>query len=45
MMKKPLTAAVICLGILYVVDAMYFGGWWFAATNQAIDHAWALNWR
>jgi len=44
-MKKPLIAAVLCFGILYLVDAMYFDGWYFAATNQAIDRAWALNWR
>jgi len=45
MMMKPLTAAVLCFGILYVVDAMYFDGWYFAATNQAFGRAWALNWR
>lgn len=44
-MKKPLTAVVICFGILYLVDAMYFDGWYFTATNQAIDRVWALNWR
>jgi hypothetical protein len=44
MMKKQLTAAAICFGILYVVDAMYFNGWYFAATNQAIERVWALNW-
>ena len=43
-MRKPLTAAIICLGILYAVDAMYFDGWYFAATNQAIDRVRALNW-
>ncbi len=44
-MRKPLIAAVICFGILYVVDAMYFDGWYFAATHQAFGRAWALNWR
>ena len=44
-MKKQLTAAVVFFGILYVVDAMYFDGWYFAFTNQALARAWTLNWR
>lgn len=44
-MKTQLTAAVFCFGILYAVDAMFFDGWYFAFTNQAIERAWALNWR
>ena len=43
-MKRHLTAAAICFGILYAVDAMYFDGWYFAATNQAIERVRALNW-
>ena len=43
-MKKQLTAAAICFGILYAVDAMFFDGRYFAATNQAIDQVRALNW-
>ena len=43
-MNQNLTAATVCQGILYAVDAMFFGGWYFAATHQAIDHVWALNW-
>jgi len=42
--KRHLTAAAICFGILYAVDAMYFDGWYFAATSQAIERVRALNW-
>jgi hypothetical protein len=41
---RHLTAAVICFVILYAVDSMFFGGWYFAVANQAIERAWALNW-
>jgi hypothetical protein len=41
---RHLTAAAICFAILYTVDAMFFGGWYFAAANQAIDRIWAMGW-
>jgi hypothetical protein len=43
-MMKHLVAAALCLFILYTVDAAFFGGWYFATANQAIERAWALNW-
>jgi hypothetical protein len=43
-MMNHLVAAAICLAILYTVDAAFFGGWYFATANQAIERAWALNW-
>ena len=44
MMKTQLTAVAICFGILYAVDAMFFDGWYFAATHQAIARVRTLGW-
>ncbi len=41
---RHLTAAVICLAILYAVDSMFFGGWYFAIANQAIERVCAIDW-
>jgi hypothetical protein len=41
---KHLAAAVICLTVLYAVDSVFFGGWYFAFTNQAIARACMLDW-
>lgn len=41
---KHLVAAAICVAVLYAVDATFFGGSYFAAANQAIERAAALDW-
>lgn len=41
---KHLVAAALCLAVLYTVDAAFFGSWYFASANQALERAWALNW-
>ena len=41
---KHVTAALICLGILYAVDALLFNGTYFAVAEQAVARAWALDW-
>lgn len=41
---KHLTAALVCLAVLYAVDTLFFGGWYFNVAGQAIEQACALNW-
>jgi len=41
---KHVTAALVCLGILFAVDAMFFNGWYLGAAEQAVAQAWALDW-
>ncbi|HTV35877.1 MAG TPA: hypothetical protein VMF12_05550 [Xanthobacteraceae bacterium] len=41
---KLLTAAIVCLAVLYAVDAFVFGGWYFNVADQAVQQAYALNW-
>jgi hypothetical protein len=41
---KHLKAALICLGILYVVDAWFFDGWYLGIAKQAFAQVWALHW-
>jgi hypothetical protein len=41
---RHLTAAVVCLCVLYAVDAMFFDGWYFGVASQAVSQAFALDW-
>jgi hypothetical protein len=41
---KHLSAALICLGVLYVVDAYFCDGWYFGMAKEAFAQAWALYW-
>jgi hypothetical protein len=41
---KHLNAALICFGILYAVDAYFFGGWYLGIAKQAFAQAWSLHW-
>lgn len=41
---KHLTAALVCLGVLYAVDALFFNGWYFGVAAQAVGQAFALDW-
>jgi hypothetical protein len=40
---KQLVAAAACFAILYGVDAIWFGGWYFAAAKSAI-YAFYVRW-
>lgn len=39
-----LKAAIVCIVVLYGVDAMFFNGWYFATTEQIIAHAHTIDW-
>ncbi|MGH6670545.1 MAG: hypothetical protein ACRECV_01045 [Xanthobacteraceae bacterium] len=41
---KHLTAAVVCLVVLYAVDSFFCDGWYFGAAAQAAAQAYALVW-
>ena len=33
---KSLGAVAVCVAVLYVVDATWFGGWYFAVVSQIV---------
>ncbi len=39
-----LKTALVCLVVLYGVDAFFFNGWYFATTEQIIGHASDVDW-
>ena len=41
---KHVAAAIVCLAVLYAVDAIAFGGWYFGVAGQAVAKAYALHW-
>jgi hypothetical protein len=41
---KHLAAAIVCLVVLYAVDAFLFGGWYFSVAGQVIQNAYAFTW-
>ena len=43
-MKKPMAAVMVCVAVLYAIDALCFGGWYFGVADQAVRQAYALNW-
>jgi hypothetical protein len=41
---KHLTAAILCIAVLYGIDALFYGGWYFNYASRAIEHTYALQW-
>ena len=41
---KHLAAGIVCLAVLYAVDAIAFDGWYFGVAGQAVAKAYALHW-
>ncbi len=41
---KHLTAVIVCIGVLYVIDAMFYGGWFFGNATRAIEHVYTIQW-
>ena len=41
---KHLTAAIVCITVLYGVDALFFGGWYFTSATKAIEKTYSLQW-
>jgi predicted FMN-binding regulatory protein PaiB len=39
-----LKTALVCLVVLYGVDAYFCSGWYFSATEQIIVHASKVDW-
>ncbi len=39
-----LKAAIVCIMVLYGVDAFLFNGWYFATTEQIIATAQPIDW-
>jgi hypothetical protein len=41
---KQLTAAIVCIAVLYGIDALFYGGWFFNNATRAIEHSYTLQW-
>ncbi len=41
---KHLGAAIICLVVLFAVDAFFFDGWYFGVAAQIVENAYSLDW-
>jgi hypothetical protein len=41
---KHLTAALVCVAVLYGIDAAWFDGWYFGALNKVVGAVWARGW-
>jgi hypothetical protein len=41
---KHLTAAIVCIVVLYGVDALLFGGWYFSSATKAVEQTYRLQW-
>ena len=41
---KHLTAAILCIAVLYGLDAVFFGGWYFSNATKAIEQTYSLSW-
>ena len=41
---KHLTAAIVCIAVLYAMDALLFNGWYFSNATKAIEKTYALRW-
>jgi hypothetical protein len=41
---KQLTAAILCIAVLYGLDAVFFGGWYFSNATKAIEQTYSLSW-
>jgi hypothetical protein len=41
---KHLTAAIVCITVLYGVDALFFGGWYFTSAAKALEKTYSLQW-
>lgn len=39
-----LKAVIVCLVVLYAVDAVLFNGWYFTTTEQIIANASTIGW-
>jgi hypothetical protein len=42
---KQLATVIVCLVVLYAVDAYFFGGWYFSIAGQVVDRAYAFSWQ
>jgi len=41
---KHLSAAILCIAVLYGIDAVFYGGWYFSMATTAIERASKLDW-
>jgi hypothetical protein len=41
---KHLSAAIVCIVVLYGIDALFYGGWFFNNATKAIEHSYTLQW-
>lgn len=41
---QQLKVALVCVAVLYGVDAIWFNGWYVAAADRVIARAWQLDW-
>jgi hypothetical protein len=41
---KQLTAAILCIAVLYGLDAVFFSGWYFSNATKAIEKTYSLSW-
>jgi len=41
---KHLTAAIVCIAVLYGLDALFYDGWYFSNVTKAIEHTYRLRW-
>jgi len=41
---KQLTAAIVCIGVLYGIDALFYGGWFFSNATKAVEHVYTIRW-
>jgi hypothetical protein len=41
---KHLTAVIVCIAVLYGIDALFYGGWFFNNATKAIEHSYTLQW-
>jgi hypothetical protein len=41
---KQLTAAIVCIAVLYGIDALFYGGWFFNNATKAVEHAYTIRW-
>ena len=41
---RVLSSVGVCICVLYVVDSIWFDGWYFSIVNQIINSAVSVNW-
>lgn len=41
---KHLTAVIVCIAVLFVIDALFYGGWFFGNATRAIEHVYTIQW-